>query len=408
MRNIIKLDKYKKIDIDILLNHYRFSQKDIEVLKSLEPLAQENLDNLIDEFYKFIFSFQYAKIFLNKEDVLKRHEQGIRKWFLDLFNGSYEKEYFEYLFLISETHVKIGLPTHYVNTAFSFIREFLVNMLLKNNRENQLFAVHKIIDINLDILSLSYHQEDQEQLINEVLLIKNALNDSSIIPFLQPIIDAKDNSIYKFESLMRIPDENGNIVYPIYPILQTAKKIYLYHELMKQMIVKTFDIFKDFDYSFSVNISYEDISDKHFPEFLQEQLENFPNPHRVTFEILETDMIIDFEVILSFIQKVKSFGCQIAIDDFGSGYSSMENVLKLKPDYIKIDGSLIKNIDTSIESYTIVKSIITIAKELNAKTIAEFVHNKAVYQVLKELDIDYLQGYYTGMPFSSTELPNQH
>jgi len=404
MKNIIKLDKYKKIDIHVLLEHYRFTQEDMIILKSIEPIAKANIDLLIEKFYHYIFSFQYAKIFLNKEEILKRHEAGIRSWFLNLFCGEYNKEYFEYLFHISETHVKIGLPTHYVNTAFSFVREFLVDMLLQNDKEEYLFAMHKIVDINLDILSLSYSQEDQEQLINEVVLIKNALSDNSIIPFLQPIIHTSDESINKFESLMRIPDENGNIIYPVYPIIQTSKKIHLYTELMRQMILKTFDIFRDLEYSFSINISYEDISDSQFSEFLKTHLQTFPNPHRVIFEILETDIITDFEVVLSFIEHIKSFGCQIAIDDFGSGYSSMENILKLKPDYIKIDGSLIKEIDTSIESYTVVKSIITMAKELNSKTIAEFVHNKAVYQILKKLEVDYLQGYYTGIPFPANEL----
>ena len=407
MRNSIKFDKYKKVDIQILLEHYRFTQQDMDLLISIKPIAQANLDSLITNFYEFIFSFQYAKIFLNKEDVLQRHENGIRSWFLKLFCGQYDKEYFEYLFNISETHVKVGLPTHYVNTAFSFVREFLEDMLLTNNQKECLFAMHKIIDINLDILSLSYNQEDQEQLINEVVLIKNALANDSIIPFIQPIIHTSDESINKFESLMRIPDENGNIIYPIYPIIQTSKKIYLYTELMRQMIVKTFDIFRNIPCSFSINISYEDISDSQFSEFLKIHLETFPNPNRVIFEILETDIIADYEVVLSFIKHIKSFGCQIAIDDFGSGYSSMENILNLKPDYIKIDGSLIKDIDTSIESYTIVKNIITMAKELNSQTIAEFVHNKQVYQILKDLKVDYLQGYYTGVPFPATELANR-
>jgi EAL domain-containing protein (putative c-di-GMP-specific phosphodiesterase class I) len=339
--------------------------------------------------------------------ILQQHKDSIKNWFLKLFCGQYDKEYFEYLFKISETHVKIGLPSHYVNTAFSFVREFLVEMLLQNNKEEYLFAMHKIVDINLDILSLSYSQEDQEQLINDVVLIKNAISYNSIIPFVQPIMYTSDETINKFESLMRIPDESGNIIYPIYPIIQTSKKIHLYTELMRQMILKTFDVFRDIEYSFSINIGYEDISDAQFSGFLTTCLETFPNPNRIIFEILETDIITDFDVVLSFIKHIKHFGCQIAIDDFGSGYSSIENILKLKPDYIKIDGSLIKELDTSIESYTVVKSIITMAKELNSKTVAEFVHNKHIYQILKTLEVDYLQGYYIGIPFPASELLNR-
>ena len=403
---MIKIDRNKDIDIDVLFEHYRFKDDDISKLKELEPIAKDNLDRLIDEFYQFLFSFKYANMFLHKEETKKRHELGIREWFMKLFSGNYDREYIRYLANISETHVKIGLPSHYVNTAFSFVREFLLFILLENDKQDYLVAMHKIIDINLDLLSLSYYQENHEHLINEVLLIKNALSDNSIVPFVQPIIPAsEENSINKFESLMRLPDKNGDTLYSIYPILQTAKKIHLYNDLMKQMISKTFDVFRELDYTFSINISYEDISDTKFCDFLFEKLSNFPNPNRIIFELLETDLIEDFELVISFITKIKKFGCQVAIDDFGSGYSNMENILKLKPDYIKIDGSLIKHIDTSKESYTIVKNIISMAKELNAKTVAEFVHNQEVYQQLKALNIDYFQGYYTGMPFSSTELP---
>ena len=103
------------------------------------------------------------------------------------------------------------------------------------------------------------------------------------------------------------------------------------------------------------------------------------------FEILESDFIEDFSVVEEFTRIVRSYGCKIAIDDFGSGYSSMENILKLKPEIIKIDGSLIKNIDISIESKTIVKNIVIMAKELKSQTVAEYVHSKKVYEITKEL-----------------------
>jgi EAL domain-containing protein (putative c-di-GMP-specific phosphodiesterase class I) len=113
-----------------------------------------------------------------------------------------------------------------------------------------------------------------------------------------------------------------------------------------------------------------------------------------------SDFIEDFSVVQEFTTYVRTFGCKIAIDDFGSGYSSMENILKLKPEIIKIDGSLIKNINTSEESKTIVKNIVNMSKELNAKTVAEFVHSKEVFDIVKNMNIDFLQGFYLGEPKS--------
>jgi EAL domain-containing protein (putative c-di-GMP-specific phosphodiesterase class I) len=102
--------------------------------------------------------------------------------------------------------------------------------------------------------------------------------------------------------------------------------------------------------------------------------------------------------VVNFIKKVKFLGCKIAIDDFGSGYSNFEQLLKLDIDYLKIDASLIKNIDTNRDSEIMTKSIISFAKEMGLKTIAEFVSTQAVFNKVKVLGVDYAQGYYIGKP----------
>ena len=96
--------------------------------------------------------------------------------------------------------------------------------------------------------------------------------------------------------------------------------------------------------------------------------------------------------------KYKKLGVKIAIDDFGSGYSNFIRIIRLKPDYLKIDGSLIKNIDKDNNSYEIVKSIIAFSKTLNIRTIAEYVHSEEIFNLLLELDVDEFQGYYFGKP----------
>jgi len=394
----------RKLDTTQMMENYRFTDKDAEVLTTLQPLMRTSLQPLLEGFYDFIFSFEHAKIFLNSPQILQKHRAGISAWFLDLFNGTYDDAYFHKLITISETHVKIGLPPHYVNTAFSYVRQFLDGLLLEHSYEQALSSVHKIIDINLDILSLSYQEEEQQQLINTVVFLKRVSVEESIIPFVQPIIDTQTEQIMKFECLMRLEDPLTKECYSIFPVLQTAKSIKLYEQFARLMIQRSLDIFRTLPWSFSLNLGYDDISDQAFVTFLKEKIETFPHPERIMFEILESDFIDDFTIVESFVAMVRQYGCQIAIDDFGAGYSNMKNVVKLKPECIKIDGSLIREIDTSETSLTVVKSIIDMAKELKARTIAEHIHNEEVFNVVRSLGADCMQGYYTGRPFNAYKL----
>ena len=115
-------------------------------------------------------------------------------------------------------------------------------------------------------------------------------------------------------------------------------------------------------------------------------------------EIVESEEIDKFEEIVSFIEEIKSHGCKIAIDDFGSGYSNFAYLTKLKVDYVKIDGSLIKNIDIDNERRSIVQSILFFTASQGIKTIAEFVETEAVFNVLVELGVDFSQGFFFSKP----------
>ena len=174
----------------------------------------------------------------------------------------------------------------------------------------------------------------------------------------------------------------------------------IYEKMMEIMVNKTFKLFSKEDIEFSINLSYEDIANESFMDFLYEKIRSYHKPQNIIFEILESDFIEDFSIVKEFTTYVRTFGCKIAIDDFGSGYSSMENILRLKPEIIKIDGSLIKNINTSEESKTIVKNIVNMAKELNATTVAEYIHSKEVFDIVKNMNVDFLQGFYLGEPKS--------
>jgi EAL domain-containing protein (putative c-di-GMP-specific phosphodiesterase class I) len=156
---------------------------------------------------------------------------------------------------------------------------------------------------------------------------------------------------------------------------------------------------KKIDKDISINISALDIEKKLIREKIIYLLQENPDMnHRIIFELLEDEEMKDFDVIKDFIHTVKSYGVQIAIDDFGAGYSNFERLLDYQPDILKIDACLIKNIVDDAYSLNVVETIVSFAKKQNIKTVGEYVENKDIYEMLKKLGIDYSQGYYFGKP----------
>ena len=232
--------------------------------------------------------------------------------------------------------------------------------------------------------------------------IKKALKHDKVIPFYQAIFDV-DKNIVKYETLMRIEDinEKGEVVYlSPYFFLDISVKTKQYLQLSNQIISKALKDLKKTDKQISINLSFKDILDSEFIVFLDESLKKITNEDksRVVFEILESDYISDYTLLEEFISKYRKQGIKIAIDDFGTGYSNFAHILKIRPNYIKIDGSLIKNIYSDKNSYEMVKSIIDFSKALNIRVIAEFVHSQEVFDSLVELGVDELQGFYLAEP----------
>jgi len=232
--------------------------------------------------------------------------------------------------------------------------------------------------------------------------LKKAIDENRIVPLFQPIVDAKTQKIVKYEALMRIVDENNTYIAPIH-FLELAKRNKLYHQLTKIMIEKTFEKFKDVSYLVSINISVEDILNRDIYNFILEKLHTSQMGKRVVFEIIESEGIENFDEVIEFINEVKKYGARVSIDDFGTGYSNFEYLMKLKVDYIKIDGSMIKNIDVNKDSQLITQTIVDFAKKMNIQTVAEFVYSKNIFDKIVELDVDYAQGYYFGEPSENIE-----
>jgi len=243
-----------------------------------------------------------------------------------------------------------------------------------------------------DDLSLDTKYEND---IKWTEIIREAVANEKIVPYYQPIVD-KDQNIIKYESLMRLIDKD-KVISPFF-FLDISKKAKYYTIMMKMMIEKTFNLIKETGKDITINLSIQDIYNKQMVDYIKTQLIQLQIAKNVIFEITESESINDYDKVHQFIIEVKKLGCRIAIDDFGSGYSNFSYILKLKPDFLKIDGSLIKDIHKDESSFIITKTIAEFAQALGISTIAEYVHNEEVFEILKKLKIDAYQGFYFSEP----------
>ncbi|WP_419782726.1 EAL domain-containing protein [Malaciobacter marinus] len=287
----------------------------------------------------------------------------------------------------NEAHVNVSIGIALGNEALLTNADIALKIA---KRKRQKFILY---DSSMKI------EHEYEQNLKWGKKIKDAIKEDRFIPLFQPIVDTKTQEVVKYESLIRMVDKNGELISPIH-FLNLAKKNKLYPQLTMIMIKKTFEVLSKIDKKISINLNVDDILNKEVYDYIIKHLKVSNSGQRVVFELIESEGIENFDEVLNFIEDVKHYGCQISIDDFGTGYSNFEYLMKLKVDYIKIDASMIRDIDTNRNSQMVTETIIDFANKMGIETIAEFIHSKNVYEKVKEIGIHYSQGYYFGEPTS--------
>ncbi len=249
---------------------------------------------------------------------------------------------------------------------------------------------------------INYHDnlQTQTQFASNILWskkIKEALLEDRIEIALQPLYSNVNHRIEKYEALMRLIETNGEVISPI-EFLDVAKRTKLYPQLTRRVIKKAFGLLPLTSKSISINITAEDIFDEETNLYLMNMIRNSSNAHQLVIELVESEGIENFSIVKEFIDEIKKYQVKLAIDDFGTGYSNFEYLLKLNADFIKIDGSMIKNIDHDPNSYNVVETIVMFAKKNTMEVIAEFVSNAKIQEKVVELGIEYSQGYFIDKP----------
>jgi len=249
---------------------------------------------------------------------------------------------------------------------------------------------------NLEFKTCTTKEENEKLLFIEK--INSAVNNDGIEIFFQPIVDNKTKKILKYEVLSRIKVENSYLVPADF--MEILKKIKLYSKMTKEVLEKVYKkLEEDSEIHLSINISMDDVLDPDTKNLILKKIENssYENNKRVTFELIESTNINDYKYFNKFSSAIRKHGVKISIDDFGVGFSNFSHLSNIEFDFLKIDGSFIKNLSNS-KNRRIVESIVAFCKDNQIKVIAEYVENVYDFNDVSFLGIDCSQGYYFGKP----------
>ncbi len=358
-----------------------------DILKQFSMLLEQYCENSNYTLFR-VFGDEFALFEMVEYIDLQKYEETINEIFSFLSrNKIYIKSLNEYL----EISITIGMSFGNKNALSK------ANMALFNAKSNgKKYSTYcSQIDRTKKLVNNFYWRKE----------IKNALLEDRVIPYFQPIVD-RNKKIIKYESLIRIIQYDmfgeKKVVTP-FNFLDIARQTKQYNDLSYRMIEKTLALMKDKNISFSINLDYGDVYNRNLMDMLKTYLSALKktdtNHHnKVILEILEDQQIKDYQSFSKKLEKMKKLGALVAIDDFGSGYSNLSHIVGIDPQYIKIDATLVKNIDTDKNSRKIVQGIVHLAKNLGIKTIAEFVSSEKIFEIVYELGVDEFQGYYFGKP----------
>ncbi len=252
---------------------------------------------------------------------------------------------------------------------------------------------YHIYDAQLD-------EPDQEARLEHIRwnsYLHEALNTHQLVPFFQGIRDNRTGTITRYEALARL--QRGGQAYTPYHFLNVAQLSGLLPGITREMIDRGLAVIQGTPTLLSFNITEDDLAQHWLEGYLSEKTAQYRvDPSQITLEILEGVSASGKKNHISQLSRLKEMGFKLAIDDFGTEYSNFERILELQVDFVKVDAKYIRNIDTDRKSYEITKAIVYFAKNAGIATVAEFVHNQAVQDVVESLGIEFSQGYLFSEP----------
>ncbi len=374
-------------DINILYGYETGTRIVDEMQTMIEDTLQEmDTNGVFSKHSVELFSYEMYHVYADKLCLFIKNDFSHR--LLDLIVKQLSSKISNHKFFISdESHI-------HINTTFGATKaEGAMSLLYAEKALQEAKKSHSNY-----IFYDSYSINKNEHVINKVYeTLINNIKEEKVTPHFQGIFDVDNSTVpYKFESLMRLIDSEGRVLSPAV-FMEKSKEYRLYTQLMTQMIDKVFNVMENHDVAMTLNLSYIDINNPELCDTLIRKVKKMQVGSRLTVEIVESEQIEDLEMINEFIFSLKKLGVLIAIDDFGSGFSNFDNIVKLDVDYVKLDGSLVSKIHD--EKYRIIlENMVNICRDLGIKTIAEYISDESILILAKSIGVDYLQGHHLHKP----------
>jgi diguanylate cyclase (GGDEF)-like protein/PAS domain S-box-containing protein len=250
-----------------------------------------------------------------------------------------------------------------------------------------------------------------------VLILKNALQENRFRMHAQAIhplkLEEYKKPFHHYECLIRLSDEKGNPISPA-EFIAAAEYYSMMPRLDRWVLTNVFKHISVLpDQSplpiFAINLSGQSLNDPQFLTFVKQEIKDSGvHPQMLCFEITEQVAVEDLNAINNFISSLKALGCRFSLDDFGTGVSSFGYLRSLNVDYLKIDGSFVKHIASDDVAKTMVQSINQVGHTMDLKIIAEYVENEEIVEILREMGVDYGQGYQIAKPIPIEDIIARH
>ena len=242
-----------------------------------------------------------------------------------------------------------------------------------------------------------------EQRIDWLRILREALENDGFVLYAQPILDLSSGEIVRYEILLRLLDRDGSVI-PPGAFLDIADQFGLSGDIDRWVLTHVAEILIDpalqgRDLSFAVNLSPRSMTDSEFLTVISDMPSlSVIGPVRLVMEVTETAAIYNIHVAKDFLRTLRNQGYEFALDDFGMGFSSFYQLKNLDVDYLKIDGSFVRNLSKDPVDRHLVMAMVHLAESLGKQTIAEFVENAETLEILRSIGVDCAQGFHIGRP----------
>ena len=316
----------------------------------------------------------------NVEDVATRLREALSDTPYPSINGP--------LFVdIDIASTTLGDLAHSASEALSQTHAALKNTTKQHN---------KIVSFTPDMAMAHKPRRENETTADDIL---TALNDRRISLAFQPIVDAQTRDLHHYECLLRLRTDEGEVV-SAGKFIMASERLGLVHMLDRRALELAGDALRQYpDIHIALNVSAGTVKDLDIANAYITALKALgPDVKRITLELTETVALEDPAMASRFSVETRTLGCEFAIDDFGSGYTTFRNLMAIEADTIKIDGTFIEGIALTPHKETFVRMMVDLAQTFSVKTVAEMVDSRADADLLKRLGVDYLQGYMFGVP----------